>query len=87
MWKETAICTKKNIDNNEDLVPVEPPVAIKVEPVEFVPEPSTSAEIVIQNVQKGQRRCSPIATCRLHQGRTQGIRSRTICICRYGLQG
>ncbi|GIY69408.1 hypothetical protein CDAR_470751 [Caerostris darwini] len=57
-WELYAL--KKNITNNEDVLPVEPPVVIKVEPVEFVPEPSTSAEIVTQNVKKDHGDAVPV---------------------------
>ncbi|GIY35531.1 hypothetical protein CEXT_411081 [Caerostris extrusa] len=46
---EKQVHKKKNgIKNNEDVTPVEPSVVIKEEPMEFDPEPSTSADIVIQ---------------------------------------
>ncbi|GIY69400.1 hypothetical protein CDAR_470711 [Caerostris darwini] len=52
---------KKNFKkNNEDVVHVEPPVVIKKEPVEFVPDPSTSADVVIQNVQKDNADAVPV---------------------------
>ncbi|GIY99355.1 hypothetical protein CEXT_224601 [Caerostris extrusa] len=52
---------KKNIKkNNEDVGPVEPPVVIKEEPVEFVPEPFPSEDKGIQNIQKKNEDVVPV---------------------------
>ncbi|GIY69380.1 hypothetical protein CDAR_470581 [Caerostris darwini] len=45
--------------NSKDVTPVEPAFVIKEEPIEFDPEPSTSAEIVIQNANYDAFRVEP----------------------------
>ncbi|GIY99362.1 hypothetical protein CEXT_224661 [Caerostris extrusa] len=45
--------------NSKDATPAEPAFVIKEEPIEFDPEPSTSAEIVIQNANEDAFRVEP----------------------------
>ncbi|GIY69420.1 hypothetical protein CDAR_470821 [Caerostris darwini] len=51
---------RNGINDNEDVTPVEPSVAIKEEPIEFDSEPPTFAEIVIQNSKKDNEDAIPV---------------------------
>ncbi|GIY35536.1 hypothetical protein CEXT_411111 [Caerostris extrusa] len=46
--------------NNEDVVSVVSPIAIKEEPVEFVPEPFPSGDKGIKNVKKNKGDAVPV---------------------------
>ncbi|GIY69377.1 hypothetical protein CDAR_470551 [Caerostris darwini] len=50
---------KNGKKNSKDVTPVEPAFVIKGEPIELDPEPSTSAEIVIQNANEDAFRVEP----------------------------